>query len=244
MLNGIIFSSCSSSKIRIEKGQLTVDQRYTIQTLKQERFTQSEIAKRIDRDKSVVCRELKRNSDQRSYKYSADLANRKAINRHKIKKKKVRFTTNIQNFVDKHLKKLYSPEQIVGIAKLNNIECVSAERIYQYIWEDKKKGGSLYKFLRTKGKSYRKRGDYKDSRGIIPNKVGIDKRPEIVNERRRVGDLEIDLVIGKNHKRQYSQSMIGQQEWSKLHYLIQKKRKKLKKKQYCFYNHGKKDCTL
>ena len=39
------------------------------------------------------------------------------------------------------LKKDYSPEQIVGVAKKEAIACVSIERIYQFIWDDKKKGG-------------------------------------------------------------------------------------------------------
>ena len=53
---------------------------------------------------------------------------------------------------------------------------------------DKKSGGRIYKFLRTKGKKYRSRG------------VSIDDRPKIVDEKSRIGDWEIDTVIGKNHK--------------------------------------------
>ena len=77
---------------------------------------------------------------------------------------------------------------------------VSAERIYQYIWKDKKTGGKLYKYLRTKGKRYTKRGDSRCSRGQIRNRVDIDQRPEIVEAKDRFGDLEIDLVIGKGHR--------------------------------------------
>ena len=46
---------------------------------------------------------------------------------------------------------------------------------------------------RTKGKKYRSRGHQKDPRGQIKNAVSID-------ERSRIGDWEIDTVIGKNHK--------------------------------------------
>ncbi len=42
--------------------------------------------------------------------------------------------------------------------------------------------------------------DLKDSRGVIPNRVGIEERPPIVETREIFGDLEIDLIIGKNHK--------------------------------------------
>jgi IS30 family transposase len=128
-------------------GQLTVEQRYTIQILKQEGFSQKEISLRIGRDKSVVSRELSRNCDKRSGKYSADLAEKKCRKRHIEKKKRLSFTPDIQNKVEELLRTDYSPEQIVGNLKKLGVKCVSHERIYQYIWEDKKKGGVLYKHL-------------------------------------------------------------------------------------------------
>lgn len=77
---------------------------------------------------------------------------------------------------------------------------ICIESIYQYIWKDKCKGGILYKKLRTLGKGYRKRSHLKDNRGFISVRVDIDKRPAIVDAKQILGDLEIDLVIGKNHK--------------------------------------------
>ena len=71
---------------------------------------------------------------------------------------------------------------------------------YQYIWEDKRRGGLLFKHLRTKGKKYKKRGHLKDKRGLIVGRVDICERPSIVEKKSRLGDLEIDLVIGKDHK--------------------------------------------
>lgn len=77
---------------------------------------------------------------------------------------------------------------------------VSVECIYQFIWQSKKQAEKLYKHLRTKGKKYRKRGACKDSRCLINNRVDIEKRPNIVDDKYRISDLEIDLVIGKNHR--------------------------------------------
>lgn len=184
-----------------DMGHLTVEQRYKIQILKEEGLSQIEIAERISKHKSVICRELKRNCDKRSGKYRAELAEKKCADRHKTKHKKIRFTIDIQLNTEKLLKEDYSPEQIVGISKLQGKECVSVERIYQHIWKDKKLGGTLYKHLRTEGKRYRKRGAAKDKRGQIPDKVSIEKRPKIVDEKKRIGDVEIDLVIGKNHNK-------------------------------------------
>lgn len=77
---------------------------------------------------------------------------------------------------------------------------MSVEWIYQLIWKDKKRDGTLHTHLRRKGRRYRKRGSIIDSRGIIKNRVSIDQRPNIVEKRERFGDLEVDLIIGKNHK--------------------------------------------
>jgi transposase, IS30 family len=40
----------------------------------------------------------------------------------------------------------------------------------------------------------------KSGRGIIKNRVSIDERPEIVDQKSRMGDWEGDTVIGKNHR--------------------------------------------
>ena len=54
--------------------------------------------------------------------------------------------------------------------------------------------------LGLRGRKYYKRGDVNHSRCIIRDWVDISERPAIVDEKSRFGDLEIDTVIGKNHK--------------------------------------------
>jgi IS30 family transposase len=179
---------------------LTQEQRYTIEVLRNENYSQTAIAERINKDKSVVCRELKRNCDKRDRKYRADLAQRRCEKRHSDKNKNITFDEEVKEYVIKWIKEDYSPEQIVGISQKEGLKCVSIERIYQFIWEDKKSGGDLYKNLRTQGKRYRKRGASKDKRGQIVGRVGIEKRAVEVAKKERIGDFEIDLVIGKDHK--------------------------------------------
>ena len=45
-----------------------------------------------------------------------------------------------------------------------------------------------------------KRGNYKNTRGTIKDRVSIEDRPEIVKNRTRLGDVEVDLMMGKDHK--------------------------------------------
>lgn len=181
-------------------GHLTEVQRYTIQALREQNLTIKFIADQIGRDKSVISRELRRNRDQRNGRYDAGLAQRKYRKRMEEKPKRIRFTPSMKETVDSLLREDYSPEQIRGRMKLLGTDMVSHEWIYQYVWQDKKHGGELYKHLRRKGRKYRKRGSSKDSRGIIKDRVGIENRPKIVDEKLRFGDIEFDTIVGKNHK--------------------------------------------
>ena len=179
---------------------LTVEERYEIWAMMQQGLQQKEIALAIGKDKSVVSRELKRNCDNRNREYRADLAQRKYESRQKNKPKHIRFTEEVKQYVEECLAKDFSPEQISGRAAVEDKKCVSHERIYQYVWKNKKAGGDLHTHLRHKGRRYRKRGNAKDSRGIIKDRVDISQRPEIVDQKQRLGDLEIDTMIGQNHK--------------------------------------------
>ena len=77
---------------------------------------------------------------------------------------------------------------------------VSHETIYRWIWDDKRKKGILYQSLRRKGKKHNKRWNTHAGRGYIPNRIDIEERPSIVDLKQRFGDLEIDTIIGSNHK--------------------------------------------
>ena len=178
---------------------ITKEQRYTIEVMLRNGSKQSAIAKVTGKDTSVISREKKRNSDLRSGEYRSDLATRKYKKRMASKAKRIKFTPKIQKLVDKKLGQQWSPEQISNYDYGHSVEMVSHERIYQYIIEDKKSGGDLYHNLRRK-KKYRKRVGNKDNRGKIKDQVNIKERPSVVGKGQRVGDFEVDLVIGANHK--------------------------------------------
>lgn len=179
---------------------ITSEQRYTISVLKAKNLKQCEIAKIIGKHSSVVSRELRRNCDLRSGEYRSDLAQRKYEQRQEYKSKPRKVTETMLEHIKSLINKDLSPEQVVGKSKKEGIDCVSHETIYQLIWADKKQKGKLHEHLRHKGRKYRKRGSSKDLRGIIKDRTSIDARPKIVDERSRFGDLEVDLIKGKNHK--------------------------------------------
>ena len=102
--------------------------------------------------------------------------------------------------MEQQIKDKWSPEQVSGWLLFEKSISLSHERIYQHVWADKQNGGDLYLHLRRQGKKYEKRRNGRSSRGQIKDRVGIEKRPRVVDLRTRVGDWEIDTVIGKNYK--------------------------------------------
>ena len=179
--------------------QLTLEKRYHISALRKQGLKQYEIAREVGVHPSTISRELQRNSFNSSY-YVPDKAQAETFLRHKKKSKHEVITKVIERYIRKHLKLEWSPEQIGGRMQLDKGFFVSHETIYRFIYANKSNGGTLYKYLRHKNKKYHKRSNTYKARGTIIDRIMIDKRPKIVEKKSRIGDLEIDTVIGKNHK--------------------------------------------
>ncbi|MCK5740174.1 IS30 family transposase [bacterium] len=178
--------------------QITYEQRHEIYALLKAGLNQTKIAKIVRVSKSTISREIKRNTGLKGYRPKQ--ANARTLERRKNADKHVRFNDEIKKVVIKHLKQDWSPEQISGRLKRINKPSVSHETIYQFVIDDQQNGGELYKHLRLGRRKRRKRIKGGDHRGQIPNRVSIDERPAIVDNKERVGDWELDTIIGKNHK--------------------------------------------
>ena len=158
----------------------------------------------------TICRELKRNIAKRGRgagRYGAELSQRKTDYREKKKNKAKRFTSKMKRFVRKQLKaQRWSPELISKKGKQKYGDFVSAETIYSYLWMCKKSNKKqyaqdkdLHQYLRH-NKRYAKRSKTKQNRGKIPNRTPIEQRPKIVDKRNRLGDIEVDLMMGTKHR--------------------------------------------
>ena len=171
---------------------LTREERYQIYALKEAKHSQSEIAEIMNRSKSTISRELKRNCGKRGYRpkqsHEMYLARIPKNNGRRI-------SDETWAVVDEKLAMYWSPEQISGRLKADGMPSVSHESIYKRIYAAKRAGGVLHKSLRCQ-KQRRKRYGSRERRGTIPNQVSIDERPAIVEGRHRFGDWEGDLVIG------------------------------------------------
>jgi IS30 family transposase len=172
---------------------LTQDERYQIHILRKAGHDQSEIARVMERDKSTISRELKRNCGQRGYRPKQ--AQALSVARMRATDNGRRIAAHTWAFAKARLAEHWSPEQISGYLKVNKLPGVSHESLYQRIYADKRAGGTLHTTLRCQ-KARKKRYGSRERRGTIPNQVSIELRPAIVDQRKRYGDWEGDLVIG------------------------------------------------
>jgi len=190
--------------------QLTLSQRYQIQSLLQVGFTQTRIALELGVNKSTISRELKRNMPTRgqtAYTYVAEHAQRKTSYRHLNKAKAIILTDQLKIRIAELMShNKWSPELIAKRLSKEAEAFVSHETIYKWIWTAKhshhrkhKEYKNLHKHLRHNGRR-QKRSNLKDNRGAIQRRVSIEQRPAIVNQRKRIGDIEVDLMMGSNHK--------------------------------------------
>lgn len=179
---------------------LTLEERYHIQAYKSRGYKNKEIAKQLGVHTSTIGREIKRNKGELMDIYFAHGADKKA------KKRQVEQSTNANlkltketiKLIHKYLLKEYSPEQIAATLILKYKKEISYVTIYKYIYINRLGEGDLYKQLRHKGKKRIKYASKRKSR--IKDRVSIHKRPDIVDEKTRLGDFEIDTIIGAGRK--------------------------------------------
>jgi IS30 family transposase len=173
--------------------QLTEEERYGIAALRMLRRSIVEIAAKVGRHRSTIYRELKRNRWE-SGQYGAARAVEMTRARRKRSRRNSQYGEEEFAKVEELLKEEWSPEQIRG--RLGGA-MMSHETMYRHIWKDKRRGGELYLNLRGARKKRRKRYGRKDSRGRLAGKRMIQERPEAVERRSRLGDWEMDTVMGQ-----------------------------------------------
>ena len=175
----------------------TQEDRNMLSALKQRGLTQKEIAREIGKSQSSISRELSRNKKGKN-SYHARYAKRETRKRRKTasqKRKRIENDLWLRRYIVRKMKRYWSPEQIAGRARKDHDVVVCHETIYQYIYHQR---SNLKKYLRCKKGRYRRRYGTKirEKQREKAKKTRIDKRPEIIDKRERIGDFEGDTVVG------------------------------------------------
>lgn len=182
---------------------LTFVQRQWIEFLNNKGQGPREIGRFLKRDHTVILRELKRNTKS-GKKYSAVTAQKLAdLKARKTNKRKLEKDPVLHDYVVKQLREGWSPEEIAGKLRDETPKklighYVNYESIYQYIYEGEGRWEHLYPHLRKKHKQRRRKLGRKKQKITIPERISIHLRPEVVNQRKRPGDWETDIMCFKN----------------------------------------------
>ena len=181
--------------------QLTQDERYHIQYLSRH-CTVTEIAKQLNRHKSTISREIKRHHTQ-GQQYSAEKAQKQSRLIKQRKRKPYKLDSQLIQHIDTLIRRKLSPEQVCPHLRKHHQITLCHSTVYRYLHQDKSNGGTLWQHLGICSKPYRKRYGSTWIRGKVPNRVGIENRPAIVDQKkthRRLG--------GRHHHRQGSEKRV------------------------------------
>ena len=174
--------------------QLTMEERDRIAQLHHRGCFQNQIAEALGRDPSTIGRELKRNSSRGEY--LAGQAHELAQRRRRERPLKRKLDDPELNAAVRHgLTHEHSPEQIAGARRREHPNaprrCVSARTIYAWIERDEHRE-HWKSFLRRRGKRPARRKNSENTAAA----ARIRNRPEVIEQRLRLGDFEGDTVLG------------------------------------------------
>lgn len=181
---------------------LTPHDRYVISHLKVAQYSLREIARRLGRHHTTISREIRRNGPTYPggvywyYQIEPVVEKRRRQARHYRRQD---YPPLVQ-YVETKVLQDWPPEVIATRLRqefpYDERMRVSHETIYRWLFLDAQQGGTLHQHLTRRHKCRRKQIRYGAGRRFIPDRVGIEQRPEIVNDRSRFGDWEADLVLG------------------------------------------------
>lgn len=163
--------------------------------MREEGFGIRAIAKQLGRSPNAISYELRRN--QVSGAYDPGKADRKAYQRRKDAKyqgMKVSGHTDLRQYVDTHLYDDLSPEAIAGRITRHEkqLPSISKNSIRRYI--ESAFGGKVawHRIIQRKKRKWRKK---RIKVVQLKDRTFIDKRPQYIQQRERVGDAEADFIL-------------------------------------------------
>lgn len=188
--------------------RLSLEERIIIETLLNEEKSKAYIAKKLNRSRSTISREVNKWFVKGQGKYDAKIADWCAKDDYANKRNLDKISTykRLRNYVYKGLLKQWTPEQIAGRIKIeypnDAIMSISHEAIYRHIYT-RPQATLNKKLIKLLVRKKTRRRPIKKVRGKgskIINQVSIDNRPKHIDNRFEVGHWEGDLIIGKGQK--------------------------------------------
>lgn len=197
--------------------------------------TQKEIGQILGYDQSAISREIKRNRRYTRTKkgriagiYQATVAGHKARVKRlygRYQGKKIEETRKLREYVIEKLKQHWNPDEISGRMK-DDREPFYVSKTSIYEWLRSNRGQRYCAYLYSRKYRVKKHRINKTKKRLIPNRIGIDKRPLGANNKSRYGHYEGDTIVsGKTTRSTAALSVIYER---KAKYIMIRKIKNLK----------------
>ena len=194
---------------------ITYEERVKIEYMLKKKYTLKEMSEELGRNKSIISREINRHCEEKwNYKngickkvYSAAVAQGKYEYSKKRAGRKCKLSRGLKQFIeDKILLEKWSPEEVAGYIKVNNIKFdiqPSFQLIYYWIEKKKLKISPLDLVLKAKLEKKEKKEKKEEKTGKYEEK-SIHNRPKEIDENKEFGHWELDCVEGsKDSKKTY-----------------------------------------
>lgn len=178
---------------------LNAEERMAIEIFLSQGLSCHQIGARLNRCHTSISREIIRNGSQSGYRGPT------AQGRAELRRKQPRHYQRQEHehlvaYVEKKLRSDWSPEQIANRIRLDHPDDarmrISTEALYSWIYTAARHGGTMHRHLRRGRSRRRPQKLYGKGKRFFPGRVGIAKRPPVVESRERFGDWEADLMSG------------------------------------------------
>ena len=190
---------------------LTYEERIKIEYMVKKKYTMQEMAEELNRNKSIISREINRhceikwdyNTGISKKVYSAAVAQGKYEFSKKQAGRKCKLSRALKQFIeDKILKEKWSPEEVAGYIKVNDIK-FGIQPSFQliYYWIENKKLNISPLDLVHKAKLKKKEKDEKEEKLPKHEEKSIHNRPKEIDENKEFGHWELDCVEGRKESK-------------------------------------------
>lgn len=212
--------------------QLSLEERDHIAFYRAEGQTVIEIARRLQRNKGTISRELRRNRTPIYNVYGACRAEKQAKERKQQAGQRPRLKNRmIRSYVKRHLRLGWTPEEIAGRLHLKHSETsICVESIYRFIYDPRiRRQENFVPYLVRAHKRRLLRGHRHTHRDLhIPERISILRRPQVVNARRQFGHWECDTIIARNSRAAVGVVVERTSRLAKIHRLQQRSARNLR----------------
>jgi IS30 family transposase len=173
--------------------RVTYEDRCQIYAYLQAKLPKRLIAKEIGFHRSTIYRDIRRNTVS-THGYEPPRATAQAIKRFRRCRRTYIINAERRRWIKGGLQRDWSPEQISGRLDFEHVAKISHQTIYRHVRRNQELAPKLRRYQR------RGAGRYLQRRKLLESRLWINERPEIANQRKRIGDWERDGMYGANRK--------------------------------------------